>query len=170
MIIDLASVPTTPRPLAADIDGAQIDLEEEGKIAGAAHFEGELFCEGTKTHLRGTVTADVDVMCTRCAEPTRVRIDMPFEDVFVDAAEEVLEKELEVDGPALDEQLVQQPQIELTEIVREQILLDLPEQVLCREDCKGLCPQCGANRNLIDCDCGETDIDPPANKKRRKVK
>ena len=40
------------------------------------------------------------------------------------------------------------------------LLLNLPEQVLCKEDCKGLCPECGTNLNLKDCDCGDKDIDP----------
>ena len=50
--------------------------------------------------------------------------------------------------------------LDLKEIIREQILLNLPEQVFCTPDCKGLCPKCGANRNLIDCNCNETEIDP----------
>ncbi|MGH7783338.1 MAG: DUF177 domain-containing protein, partial [Candidatus Binatia bacterium] len=46
------------------------------------------------------------------------------------------------------------------EVVREQILLDLPDQVFCTENCRGLCPKCGANRNLIDCKCEEDNVDP----------
>jgi uncharacterized protein len=76
------------------------------------------------------------------------------------ASEETREDDLEVEEADLDEQLVEGDEVDLTEIIREQILLNLPEQVLCKEDCKGLCPQCGANRNLIDCDCGEDEIDP----------
>lgn len=160
MIIDLASVSSEPRPLAADIDGPQIDLEGEGTVIGVAHLEGEAFREGLKTHLRATVKAEVEIVCSRCTEPVTRLVDTPFEDVFVDAAYEPREKDLEVAGSELDEELVESNEIDLADVVREQILLDLPEQVLCKEDCKGLCPHCGANRNLIDCDCGEKDIDP----------
>jgi uncharacterized protein len=160
MIIDLASVQTMPKPLTAEIDGAQIDLEGDGSVNGAARFDGETFREGTKVHLRGTIATDVRVECARCAEPLTRHLDIPFEDVFVNAAEETNEKDLEVEGSDLDEQLVIGNEIDLTETIREQILLNLPEQVLCKEDCKGLCPQCGANRNLLDCDCGKEDIDP----------
>ena len=160
MIIDLASVQTTPKPLSADVDGALIDLEGEGTINGQARFTGETFREGTKIHVRGTIVADADLVCTRCAEPLTDHLEIPFEDVFVSAAEEASEQDLEVEASDLDEQIVEGNEIDLTEIIREQILLNLPEQVLCREDCKGLCPQCGANRNLIDCDCGEDEIDP----------
>lgn len=160
MIIDLGSVTSTPRPLAADIEGAQIDLEEEGRVAGVAHFEGELFRDGARSHLRGIVTAHVELQCTRCGEPLTKQLEIPFEDVFVDASEEPSEDEHEIGGEALDEQLVESSEIDLTEIVREQILLDLPEQVFCKEDCRGLCAECGANLNEKDCDCGEKDIDP----------
>ena len=48
----------------------------------------------------------------------------------------------------------------LEDVVREQVLLTLPGRALCREDCKGLCPHCGADRNAGDCGCGETAVDP----------
>jgi len=51
-------------------------------------------------------------------------------------------------------------ELDLTELVREQILLNLPEQTFCNPDCKGLCPKCGQNRNLIDCNCEENETDP----------
>ena len=41
-----------------------------------------------------------------------------------------------------------------------EILMNWPMQVLCKEDCKGLCPSCGANLNLTTCDCDSTDLDP----------
>jgi uncharacterized protein len=49
--------------------------------------------------------------------------------------------------------------IELDDLVREEILLSMPAQVLCREDCKGLCAACGADRNLNSCDCETRQID-----------
>jgi uncharacterized protein len=160
MNIDLASVQTVPRPLIAVIDGAQIDLDDEGAVNGVVRFDGRTFRERGKTHLAGTIQGEVALYCTRCAKPLTRHLEITFEDVFVDAAAETAEKEIEVAGPALDEQLVTGSSIDLTEIIREQILLDLPEQVLCKEDCKGLCPECGADRNLLDCECGKKDIDP----------
>jgi len=160
MIIDLPSVQTTPKPLTADVDSAQIDLEGEGEVKGRTRFDGETFRDGTRVHVRGTITADVDLACTRCAEALTEHLEIPFEDVFVNASDEANEDDLEVEGADLDEQLVEGDEIDLIDVVREQILLNLPEQVLCKEDCKGLCPQCGANRNLIDCDCGKDEIDP----------
>jgi uncharacterized protein len=50
--------------------------------------------------------------------------------------------------------------IDVDEIVKEQILLAVPTRMLCREDCKGICPECGADRNTGECNCVTNDIDP----------
>jgi len=160
MIIDLASVTSVPKPVAADVEGVQIDLGDEGSVAGTANLKGEVFRDASKVHIRGTVTADADLQCTRCAKPLSYRVEAPFEDVFVPAAEEATDGEHELAGAELDEQLIEDTEIDLAEVVREQILLNLPEQVFCKEDCKGLCSQCGADLNKTNCDCGENDIDP----------
>ena len=50
--------------------------------------------------------------------------------------------------------------LDITEPVRESLLLAVPLQALCREDCRGLCPVCGADRNEGDCGCDTTSVDP----------
>jgi uncharacterized protein len=60
----------------------------------------------------------------------------------------------------LDVSIYDGEKIDLTDLVREQILLDLPTQILCQEDCKGLCQKCGANLNEVNCNCEENEIDP----------
>lgn len=49
--------------------------------------------------------------------------------------------------------------LELDEVVISDILLNLPSKMLCKEDCKGLCPKCGKNLNLGECDCDKKQID-----------
>ena len=50
--------------------------------------------------------------------------------------------------------------IDVDEIVKEQILLAVPTRMLCREDCKGICPECGIDKNTGECQCVTDDIDP----------
>jgi uncharacterized protein len=50
--------------------------------------------------------------------------------------------------------------IDIDELVVEQLLLALPSRILCQEDCKGLCPVCGNNRNLKECSCESAEVDP----------
>ncbi len=49
--------------------------------------------------------------------------------------------------------------LELDEVVISDIVLNLPRKFLCREDCKGICPECGKNLNDGDCDCNKTPVD-----------
>jgi len=53
------------------------------------------------------------------------------------------------------------PVIDLSEDVRQTVLLSVPLKLLCKEDCKGLCPRCGVNRNQRDCECQETEDSSP---------
>jgi uncharacterized protein len=160
MLIELSTVGSTPKPLQATCRSDEIDLEDDGELVGEASFNGELFKEQEKVHLRGTITADVAIACARCLEPVSVHIDEPFKDVFVDASEETTAEEAELAEPDLDESLVIGGTVDLAEAIREQIILALPEMVLCKEECKGLCPKCGSNRNLIDCSCDRDELDP----------
>ena len=161
MIIDLANVGTTSKKIELVFDPAEIDLDgEDVTLTGKTEFSGETQRIDGKAHVRGTINADVSLDCTRCLEPIAKHIDVSFDDVFVDSSEEPDADEIEIGAEELDEALVPDGQIDMAEVVREQILLALPIQVLCREDCKGLCPQCGANRNLIDCKCADDEIDP----------
>ncbi len=160
MLIDLASVGTSPKKLKTEFAGALIDLEGEGEVAGDARFDGETYRDDERVHIRGMVTAEVAIDCTRCLEALRRKIEIAFDDVFIDASHESEKAETELSVADMDESLVIGGRVDLAEVVREQILLALPEQMFCREDCRGLCPKCGANRNLIDCSCDREEIDP----------
>ena len=161
MIIDLSNVGTVVKGVELVFDPAEIDLGgEDATLTGKTEFSGETQRIEGKAHVRGTINADVSFDCTRCLEPVEKHIDVSFDDVFVDASEEPDVDETEVGVDQLNESLVPGGKIDMAEVVREQILLAIPDQVFCKEDCKGLCPKCGANRNLIDCKCADDEIDP----------
>jgi len=160
MIIEFASVGAAPRPVKARLTTEEVGLDEEAKLIGDATFTGETFRVGSKAHVRGDISADVEVICTRCVEPVELHLEIPFDDVFVDESEEPRDDELEIADAALDESLVAGGSVDLGEVVHEQIILALPETVFCTEDCKGLCDKCGTNLNLLDCNCKDDEIDP----------
>lgn len=161
MFIDLANVTASPKELKAEFASNEMDLDSGNMwLASPAHFRGEAQLVGSKAHIRGLVTADVETVCSRCLEPVTRHIEAAFDDIFVDSAEETAAGETELDDDDLDEQLVIGGRVDLLDVVREQILLAMPDQIYCREDCRGLCPKCGENRNLIDCNCADDEIDP----------
>lgn len=160
MFIDLASVGTTPKPLKAEFTPDEIDLDLESRLAIPAVFRGEIFGDDGRAYVEGMITANVETACTRCLEPVTRQFEIPFRDVFVDASQESREREAEIGIGDMDESLVIGGRVDLEEVVREQILLAMPEQMLCREGCRGLCPKCGGNLNLIDCSCDRDELDP----------
>jgi uncharacterized protein len=67
---------------------------------------------------------------------------------------------VELDEPDLIVSIFDGETLDVDELVREQLLLSVPDYSLCREDCQGLCPVCGANRNSKQCDHQDADVDP----------
>ncbi len=161
MIIELANIGTTSKKVELAFDPAEIDLEGElVTLTGKTAIVGETQRLSERARIQGTIITDVSLDCTRCLEPLAKHLEIPFRAIFVDAAAEDTKAEVEIGDEQLDESLVKNGKIDMAEVVREQILLALPEQIFCREDCKGLCTKCGASLNLIDCKCADDEIDP----------
>lgn len=161
MIIEMANVGVRPKAIELTLSPFEIELDVDGvELVGDLTFAGQTAKVDEKVHVRGTVAADAEIACIRCLEPVLQKFEIEFDDIFVDAADEPDGDEIVLDGEDLDQSFVLDGKIDLTEVVREHILLELPDQPFCREDCKGLCPKCGSNRNLIDCRCYEDEIDP----------
>jgi uncharacterized protein len=161
MFIDIADLASAPKGFEIDIRPEDIDLDVENvRLLGPVHVSGEAVREADRTDVKGSIEYDAEIDCTRCLTPVGNAANFDFEVSFVTPENFASNADHEVETADLDIDVLEGEQIDLKELVREQILLDLPEQIFCKEDCKGLCPKCGADRNLINCDCDETEIDP----------
>lgn len=161
MIIDLASIGTTPTAFEFSFEPADIDLEGETlKLTDKAVLSGETVRSDERAHIRGSISTEISHDCTRCLDPVSKRLEFPFSATFVDSTDQSKDFVAEVSDEALDESVAEDGKIDMAELVREQLLLVVPEQIFCRDDCKGLCTQCGANLNLIDCKCADDEVDP----------
>ena len=87
-------------------------------------------------------------------------VDAQFDLRFLPAVEMAADEEREVQEDDLDTSYYRDHQIDLNELLREQFYLALPMKPLCRDDCKGLCPQCGTNWNTGVCTCTSGWEDP----------
>lgn len=88
--------------------------------------------------------------CDRCAEPVTREYTKEFSHTLVRESREDTGEFITVPDERLD----------LDALVLEDLLMDMPGQYLCREDCKGLCPSCGKNWNEGPCKCGVPQVDP----------
>jgi uncharacterized protein len=135
-------------------------VDERLKLIAPATVNGKIRLARNEVFVNGHVDTRAQVECDRCLKPIELPVSGDFELEYItgseyesSAAAELTEAELSVsvfDGHAID----------VDEIVKEQILLAVPTRMLCREDCKGICPQCGVDRNTGECNCETKEIDP----------
>jgi len=108
----------------------------------------------------GRLVSVVRLPCSRCLEPYEMEIVREF---FLLLVPEGTEEERSAEY-AEDEEAVLFPcpdgRADLVQMAMEQVYLDLPLKPICREGCRGLCPTCGANRNVEDCRCPGEAVDP----------
>jgi uncharacterized protein len=161
MIIDLIKQGNSPLDFDLSIPAGEIDLENENvRLTSDVAAKGSVTKRIVQTDVEGEIKAEIEIDCTRCLNPVTRSFEVPFHASYIAPENYTEEKEAELRGDDLDIAISEDDRIDIAELVREQILLNLPEQVLCKEDCKGLCPKCGGDRNLIDCNCEEKEIDP----------
>ena len=160
MIIDLNSF-ERERRIDVTIPAGEVDLEQtNARIASDVHVIGELIKGAAATELKGRLSGTLEIDCDRCLERQQKQFDIELDLEFVPPNSFGSEANLELQADDLKLDAIAEDQIDLAEIAREQILLDMPQQFFCREDCQGLCQKCGTNLNEGDCDCSDTEIDP----------
>lgn len=136
-------------------------IDDRIKLTEPAAVSGQIRLSGNEVFVNGHFETRAQVECDRCLQPVELPVSADFELEYIPDSEyesdgsvaELTEAEMSVavfDGDAID----------IDEIVKEQVLLAVPTRMLCREDCKGICPQCGMDRNTSECNCVTNEIDP----------
>jgi uncharacterized protein len=113
-----------------------------------------------EVRIRGHFRVGVELACSRCLEPVRIPILAQFDQFYESNAGHRLAGEIELREKDTEIAFFSGNFIEVADIVREQILLALPMKPICQEQCQGLCPYCGKNRNLDACNCESVFVDP----------
>ena len=135
-------------------------IDERIQLTEPATVTGKVRLSGNEVFVNGHVETRAQVECDRCLKTVELPVSADFALEYITGAEyessataELTEAEMSVsvfDGKAID----------VDEVVKEQILLAVPTRMLCREDCKGICPECGKDLNTGQCQCVTEDIDP----------
>jgi uncharacterized protein len=130
----------------------------EPEVRGVSPLRGTLSLLKTVQRIlcTGMLKCKVEMDCVRCLEPFVVEVEVPIEEEF--GFGDGGSASLRLDDPALmiDERNI----LDISEVVRQNVLLALPTRPLCRPDCRGLCPTCGENLNQGVCTCSLDAADP----------
>lgn len=140
-------------------EGLSLDGETL-RLAAPAEVEGRAGLRGREVSLEGRLRARVEARCDRCLRPVTSAVEVEFAERFVPPGDEANAAERELQPDDLAFSVYQDGAVDLDELVREQILLALPTRLLCEEDCRGLCPKCGADLNAGACACEQGEVDP----------
>jgi len=100
----------------------------------------------------GTLTADLELTCAKCLKKVDERVEFPVTEMFT-MQPGVAERDEDI-------HLVQDEIVELTPYLQDAFIVQLPMAAVCSQQCKGLCPVCGNDRNAGSCDCVQDQIDP----------
>ena len=110
--------------------------------------------------LRGRLATGLELQCARCLDSVKRDVAREFELLYRPLGVDAGRDEISVTDAEAEIGYYQGQGILLEDVLREQVLLALPLKVTCREDCKGLCPQCGKNLNQEQCSCHPHLEDP----------
>ncbi len=110
--------------------------------------------------INGDIKADVDLQCSRCLKDFKLMMNIPVDVVYNPVDELKSEERYELRQDELDMGFYSGDELDLSELIKEQIILNIPMKPLCNELCKGICLKCGADLNYDKCSCGEKEIDP----------
>lgn len=133
---------------------------ESFAVQAPVHLAFDIFKDGQQFHLVGRVQSTLTLTCGRCLEEMALPVDLPFDLLYLPHHENVGDGEIEVEDDDLTTAYYRDDQIDLGQLVVEQFLLALPMKPLCRDFCRGLCPECGTNLNTSTCSCVRAWTDP----------
>ena len=147
-----APVGTTLRVEIDPHDGIALD-DERVRLAGDVDGSVKLHRTNQGILADGTVTAPVSLHCDRCLEEYTTTLRFPLREQFYPTVDVTTGVPLHAVQEDIAFPIDHNHLLDLREALRQNLLLALPMQSLCREDCSGLCPQCGKNLNEGPCDC-----------------
>lgn len=156
MVLDLreliaGAVREVPFVFEQTPDGDEARALSDDLQSGALHACGKAENHAGYLQLNGEIVLEGVFRCARCCKTFSRTLRFPMAYALAESlAGEDMEEYL----------LLEDGQLDLSDVVRSQLLLELPYRFLCKEDCKGLCPKCGCDRNVTSCACDLREKDP----------
>lgn len=161
MILELRDLDEFPAQVTlASREGEFAPVREDVKSVGPVTVSLTIQKSGDEFFCQGTVTAALRLECARCL--VAFEYDVEGHAGFIATTEQLREQ---YRAEAVDDEeyvtfIAGEMRVDVTDLMREALLLELPMKPLCRDACKGLCSRCGANLNEKPCECETKSIDP----------
>lgn len=169
VLISLQELQLRPVRFRVDLPAGAIDFDSGISQRSALHAEGvaRLLNQSLgEIRIEGKLNVSVDGTCDRCLGVASFSIDKGFDLVYVPSDQVVEPGAEEIHGAAIEIGFYEGNGLELNDVLRELVLLALPMRLVCSEACKGICPVCGQDRNVRECNCRAEAADERWNRLR----
>ena len=159
--MNLNTIRTAHERLDRVYEAEQLGREGDSfRVAAPVRLGFDIYKDHEQFRLVGDTHASIELECGRCLEPFLRPVDSTFDLRYQPHVRNTGEGEREVEDDDLTTAFYQNDVIDLGQLIREQLYLSLPMKPLCRDGCRGLCPVCGTNLNLVECRCPRGWDDP----------
>ena len=147
------------KKLDAEFDFSDLEFGGVFPITTPVKITGEILSKTEIVEMKAKIYADYSADCDRCGEPTTKHYCFEVNKTLV----------TELANAEEDDDVIVMPdmRLDLEDLTRAEVVLNLPIKHLCREECKGICADCGKNLNEGECGCDKTVIDPRLEALRR---
>jgi uncharacterized protein len=140
-------------------EGEELAFDEsELRLIESVQVNGQIRRKSGQLEIKGELQTKIALPCGRCLKDVELPIKVEFAEKFAGSVSWPHEEQHELSKEDLDLGLVDEA-VDVNDLVKEEILLALPTNVLCNENCRGLCPDCGVDRNVEDCGCEGRQVD-----------
>jgi len=159
--IELATLEDAKGRFAHSYEEGELVLgEDRVRLVQPPTVSGEIRRENRCVRVTGRVVARVEVECDRCLKFIGLPVDSSFKIENVTQEDYQAQQAVELTEGDLDLTVFDGEVIDIDGLVTEEILLAVPDHILCKDDCKGICPECGQDRNSVECGCETAEVDP----------
>jgi DUF177 domain-containing protein len=155
MIIDVNKISDKGYALndTIEIDNSQL-LEDDSSFLESIDFQIFFKRQDRRIQAQGKIKTAISLVCVRCLEPFELKINSRF-DIILFPKEMIDQRSTALEDEDLEYIFYDNDQIDLEKILVEQVNLFIPFKPVCRAECKGICPGCGANLNRGACPCDQ---------------
>src|SRR5919198_760730 len=161
-LIELSAIPREGITRQFSSAGVDLDIAEAVlSVVRPVDVECQFFKVNREVVVSGSRRSAVRLTCSRCAEEFVLPLRLPLEAIYLPVQALSSERAQELEEGDADVYSYTEPVIDIAEMVRDQLFLSIPLQPYCMVGCKGLCPSCGVNRNVISCQCAEERLGSP---------
>jgi uncharacterized protein len=162
MQIEVASLAESGKDFEHQYQSGELSLEDDRihLLDPQPRVHGRIGRDESRVKVAGKISGHLQLECDRCLKPIDSTVETSFSREYVTTADYEAQHAVELSEVDLNLSVFDGVVIDVDALVREELLLASPDQVLCQQNCQGICPTCGGDRNETACDCETAEVDP----------